>query len=68
MQPTARSEELTLLDLVLALHEAADSPREARAALAHLLATHQVRFERPARLRRLAAGPGDRGLARRGVL
>src|SRR5574341_1770244 len=59
MQSQARSEELTLLDLVLALDDAADSPREVRAALDHLLATRRVSFKRPAAMRRLGGGPRD---------
>jgi hypothetical protein len=53
MHGKARSEELTLLDLVLALDDAADSPVEVRAALDHLLATRRVSFKRPAAVRQL---------------
>lgn len=38
----------TLGDLVVALHEVTDSPREVLAALDHLLRTRRVSFERPA--------------------
>ena len=48
MQIDSRRDDLTLQDLVLALHEAADSPREVRAALDHLLRTQRVSFKRPA--------------------
>ena len=57
MQGNSRRIQLTLQDLVLALHEAADSPREVRAALDHLLRTQRVTFRRPAAAaRRLGAG------------
>jgi hypothetical protein len=53
MHGEARSEELTLLDLVLALDDVADSPLEVRATLDHLLATRRVSFKRPAAVRQL---------------
>ena len=40
-------DDLTLGDLVVALHDVADSPREVLAALDHLLRTRRVSFERP---------------------
>jgi hypothetical protein len=50
-------DELTLQDLVLAVHEESDSPREALAALDHLLRTQRVSFKRPAAAaRRLGGG------------
>ena len=59
MHGERRSEELTLLDLVLALDDAADSPREVCAALDHLLATRRVSFERPAAVRQLGLRARD---------
>ena len=57
MQGDSRLDDLTLQDLVLALHDAADSPREVRAALDHLLRTQRVTFKRPAAAaRRLGVG------------
>ena len=51
-------DDVTLGDLVIALHEVADSPREALAALDHLLRTQRVRFERPGAAARLCARLG----------
>ena len=57
MQGDSRPVQLTLQDLVLALHDAADSPSEVRAALDHLLRTQRVSFRRPAAaMRWLGAG------------
>lgn len=53
--------DVTFEDLVIALHEAADSPREALAVLDHLLRTQRVSFRRPADAARrlgLGGGPG----------
>ena len=47
MLDDARAEEVTFEELVLALHDAADSPREALAVLDHLLRTQRVSFKRP---------------------
>ena len=43
----------TFGELVVALREAASSPREAAAALDHLLRTQRVSFERPRAAQRL---------------
>lgn len=48
MLSDARCDDVTFEDLVIALHEAADSPREALAVLDHLLRTQRVSFKRPA--------------------
>ena len=45
--------KVTLGELVVALHEVTDSPREVLAALDHLLRTRRVSFERPAAAARL---------------
>ena len=51
---------LTLQDLVVAVHDEARSPREALAALDHLLRTQRVSFKRPdSAARRLGAGDGS---------
>jgi hypothetical protein len=51
-------DEVTLEDLVVAVHEEATSPREALVALDHLLRTQRVSFKRPdSAARRLAARP-----------
>jgi hypothetical protein len=50
--------DVTLGELVVALHEVADSPREALAALDHLLRTRRVSFERPAAAALLCARLG----------
>jgi len=47
MGARGESNELTLLDLVVAVHEAAASRREALAALDDLLSSRRVRFKRP---------------------
>ena len=60
MHGDSRRVQLTLQDLVLALHDAADSPSEVRAALDHLLRTQRVSFKRPAAAaRRLCVGLAD---------
>jgi hypothetical protein len=57
----ARSQDVTFEDLVIALHEAADSPREALAVLDHLLRTQRVSFKRPADAARRFGLAGTRG-------
>jgi hypothetical protein len=53
--------ELTFEDLVIALHEEAESPREALAVLDHLLRTQRVSFKRPADAARRFGLVGGRG-------